>query len=50
VPASELRTALAGLLGNHARRREMSAAARAYALTQRFSDRAADLGRLLLAD
>jgi glycosyltransferase involved in cell wall biosynthesis len=50
VPASELRTAIAGLLGNHARRREMSAAARAYALTQRFSDRAADLGRLLLAD
>jgi glycosyltransferase involved in cell wall biosynthesis len=47
VPASELRAALARLLANDEDRRKMGEAAREFAGNQRFSDRAAQLARLL---
>jgi glycosyltransferase involved in cell wall biosynthesis len=47
VPESGLRAAIARLLADDERRKQMSTAARAFALGQRFSDRAAELARLV---
>jgi glycosyltransferase involved in cell wall biosynthesis len=48
APASELRSAIARLLADDARRSKMGAAARAFAATEKFSERAAILARWLL--
>ncbi|MCU1335857.1 MAG: hypothetical protein JWO19_1438, partial [Bryobacterales bacterium] len=47
VPASGLRAAIAGLLADDARRKQMGAAAREFAGQERFADRAAELAKLL---
>ncbi|HXP86144.1 MAG TPA: glycosyltransferase family 4 protein [Bryobacteraceae bacterium] len=47
VPASELREALARLLADEAGRKRMGQAARAFAQYERFSDRAAELARII---
>lgn len=47
VPASQLREALARLLADQAGRKRMGEAARAFALEERFSKRAAELARLI---
>jgi len=48
VPSAGLREAIARLLGDDAGRRRMGDAARAFARGERFSDRAAELARLLM--
>ena len=50
VPASGLRAAIAALLPDEARRKQMSLAAREFALRQRFQDRAAELASLIAAN
>jgi glycosyltransferase involved in cell wall biosynthesis len=50
VPASGLRSAIASLLADDFRRREMGAAARAFAQTQPFAERAAELAGLLMSE
>ena len=50
VPGSGLRAAIASLLADDGRRKQMSLAARAYARSQRFADRAAELSNLLAAN
>jgi len=47
VPFRDLRSAIVRLLADDSRRREMGIAARAFARTQRFEDRAAELAGLL---
>jgi glycosyltransferase involved in cell wall biosynthesis len=47
VPASGLRAAIATLLADEARGKQMGAAARAFARSQRFSDRATELADLI---
>ncbi len=47
-PASGLREALARLLADDAGRKRMGEAARTFARQERFSDRAAELARLLM--
>jgi len=47
VPSSGLRAAIASLLLDDRRRKRMSTAAREFARKERFSDRAADLARLI---
>jgi glycosyltransferase involved in cell wall biosynthesis len=49
VKPSGLREAIGGLLADEPLRRKMAQAAREFAATQRFEDRAAELARLLLA-
>ena len=49
VKPGELRPALARLLADEAERKKMGEAARRFAETQRFSDRAAELAALLAA-
>jgi glycosyltransferase involved in cell wall biosynthesis len=50
VHPSGLRAAIAGLLANEGRRKQMSSAAREFARRERFSDRAAELANLLAAN
>jgi len=50
VPASGLRGAIAGLLADDGRRKQLSTAARKFARGQRFEDRAAELANLLAAN
>jgi len=47
VQESGLRAAIAGLLADDGRRKQMSMAARAFAREQRFEDRAAELAKLI---
>lgn len=50
VPASGLRAAIARLLSDDGRRKQMSSAAREFARSERFSDQAAELANLLAAN
>ena len=49
VPPRQLRQAIAGLLADPERRRQMSQSARAFARTQPFSDQAAKLASVVLS-
>lgn len=50
VPASGLRAAIVTLLSDDVRRKQMGAAAREFARSERFADRAAELANLLAAN